>query len=125
MKLTVGTRGSVLALAQTNRVLKQIKQAHPDVEFKLNIIKTASVATAFGILTRVLIMLPFDYFVYGFLVSLVSGLSVSVSYAIVLASMPWIIIYNITVPIIMIPISYSIAKSVSKYRLLKSDSNIC
>ena len=40
MKLTVGTRGSVLALAQTNRVLKQIKQAHPDVEFKVNIIKT-------------------------------------------------------------------------------------
>ncbi len=40
MKLTVGTRGSVLALAQTNRVLKQIKQAHPDVEFKLKIIKT-------------------------------------------------------------------------------------
>ena len=30
MKLTVGTRGSVLALAQTNIVLKQIKQAHPD-----------------------------------------------------------------------------------------------
>lgn len=40
MKLTVGTRGSVLALAQTNRVLKQIKQAHPEVEFKVNIIKT-------------------------------------------------------------------------------------
>jgi hydroxymethylbilane synthase len=40
MRLTVGTRGSVLALAQTNRVLKQIKQAHPDLEFKLNIIKT-------------------------------------------------------------------------------------
>ncbi len=40
MILTVGTRGSVLALAQTNRVLKQIKQAHPDVEFNLKIIKT-------------------------------------------------------------------------------------
>jgi hydroxymethylbilane synthase len=40
MKLTVGTRGSVLALAQTNIVLKQIKQAHSDVEFKVNIIKT-------------------------------------------------------------------------------------
>ncbi len=36
----MGTRGSVLALAQTNRVLKQIKQAHPELEFKLNIIKT-------------------------------------------------------------------------------------
>ena len=40
MKLTVGTRGSVLALAQTTRVLKQIKQAHPELDFKLNIIKT-------------------------------------------------------------------------------------
>ena len=40
MILTVGTRGSVLALAQTNCVLKQIKQAHPDVEFKIEIIKT-------------------------------------------------------------------------------------
>jgi hydroxymethylbilane synthase len=40
MILTVGTRGSVLALAQTNRVLKHLKQAHPDVEFKLKIIKT-------------------------------------------------------------------------------------
>jgi len=40
MKLTVGTRGSVLALAQTNRVLKQIKQLHQEVEFKVNIIKT-------------------------------------------------------------------------------------
>ncbi len=40
MILNVGTRGSVLALAQTNRVLKQIKQAHPDVEFKVDIIKT-------------------------------------------------------------------------------------
>ena len=40
MILTVGTRGSVLALAQTNRVLKQIKQEHPEVEFKLKIIKT-------------------------------------------------------------------------------------
>lgn len=40
MNLTVGTRGSVLALAQTNRVLKQIKQTHPEVDFKLKIIKT-------------------------------------------------------------------------------------
>jgi hydroxymethylbilane synthase len=40
MKLTVGTRGSKLALVQTEKVLKQIKQAHPGVEFKLKIIKT-------------------------------------------------------------------------------------
>ena len=40
MILTVGTRGSKLALAQTNRTLNQIKQKRPDVEFKLKIIKT-------------------------------------------------------------------------------------
>jgi hydroxymethylbilane synthase len=40
MILTVGTRGSVLALAQTNCVLKKIKQANPTVEFKIEIIKT-------------------------------------------------------------------------------------
>ena len=40
MKLTVGTRGSKLALAQTNRTLNQIKQKRPDVDFKLKVIKT-------------------------------------------------------------------------------------
>lgn len=40
MKLTVGTRGSKLALAQTNRTLNQIKQKRPDVDFELKIIKT-------------------------------------------------------------------------------------
>src|SRR4030066_45751 len=40
MILTVGTRGSKLALMQTERALKQIKQACPDLDFKLKIIKT-------------------------------------------------------------------------------------
>ncbi len=40
MKLTVGTRGSKLALAQTNRTLNQIKEKNPDVEFELKIIHT-------------------------------------------------------------------------------------
>lgn len=40
MKLTVGTRGSKLALAQTNRTLDQIKAKNPDVEFELKIIHT-------------------------------------------------------------------------------------
>lgn len=40
MKLTVGTRGSRLALAQTNRTLSQIKDKHPNVEFELKIIHT-------------------------------------------------------------------------------------
>jgi hydroxymethylbilane synthase len=40
MILTVGTRGSKLAVVQTNRTLAQIKRACPDVDFKLKIIKT-------------------------------------------------------------------------------------
>jgi hydroxymethylbilane synthase len=40
MKLKVGTRGSTLALAQTNRTLDWIKAKNPDVEFELKIIKT-------------------------------------------------------------------------------------
>jgi hydroxymethylbilane synthase len=40
MKLTVGTRGSKLALAQTNRTLNQIKQKNPDIDFELKIIHT-------------------------------------------------------------------------------------
>lgn len=77
--------------------------------------KSASLATVFGILTRTLIMLPLDYAVYSFLVSLVSGLSISTAYGIVLASMPGIILYNITVPIYVIPTSYYIAKKAPKY----------
>jgi hydroxymethylbilane synthase len=40
MIYTIGTRGSKLALAQTNRTLEQIRQKHPEVDFKLKIIKT-------------------------------------------------------------------------------------
>ncbi|MCL2643093.1 MAG: hydroxymethylbilane synthase [Candidatus Bathyarchaeota archaeon] len=40
MIYTVGTRGSKLALAQTNRTLEQIRQKHPEMDFKLKVIKT-------------------------------------------------------------------------------------
>lgn len=40
MKYTVGTRGSKLALAQTNRTLNQIKAKNPDVDFELKVIHT-------------------------------------------------------------------------------------
>ncbi|MCW3983910.1 MAG: hydroxymethylbilane synthase [Candidatus Bathyarchaeota archaeon] len=40
MKLTVGTRGSKLALAQTNRTLEWIKAKNPDVDFEVKIIHT-------------------------------------------------------------------------------------
>jgi hydroxymethylbilane synthase len=40
MKLTVGTRGSKLALAQTNRTIAQIKAKNPQVDFELKVIHT-------------------------------------------------------------------------------------
>jgi riboflavin transporter FmnP len=66
------------------------------------------------VISRVLIMLPLDYFIYGALVSFVSGLSLSTSYALVIASMPAIILYNLTVPLYVIPTSYIISKKISR-----------
>lgn len=40
MKLVVGTRGSNLALIQTNWVVEQLKKANPNIEFEIKIIKT-------------------------------------------------------------------------------------
>ena len=40
MKLVVGTRGSNLALVQTNMVVDQLKKENPGVEFEVKIIKT-------------------------------------------------------------------------------------
>ena len=40
MKLVVGTRGSNLAIVQTNWVLDQLKKENPGVEFEVKIIKT-------------------------------------------------------------------------------------
>ncbi|MDU4861771.1 MAG: hydroxymethylbilane synthase [Terrisporobacter othiniensis] len=40
MKIVVGTRGSKLALIQTNWVVEELKKANPDIEFEIKIIKT-------------------------------------------------------------------------------------
>ncbi|GAB4324540.1 MAG: hydroxymethylbilane synthase [Promethearchaeota archaeon] len=40
-RVVVGTRGSALALAQTEEVLAKLRAAHPDVEFEVKVIKTA------------------------------------------------------------------------------------
>ncbi|WP_353096529.1 hydroxymethylbilane synthase [Tissierella praeacuta] len=40
MKIIVGTRGSKLALTQTNMVIDSIKNAYPNIEYELKIIKT-------------------------------------------------------------------------------------
>jgi hydroxymethylbilane synthase len=40
MMLRVGTRGSKLSLIQTNNVLKSLQSLHPELRFKVNVIKT-------------------------------------------------------------------------------------
>lgn len=40
MKIIVGTRGSKLAVTQTNWVIDRIKEKHPSIEFEVKIIKT-------------------------------------------------------------------------------------
>ena len=40
MILTVGTRGSKLSLVQTRNVLESLRFIHPELEFKVNVIKT-------------------------------------------------------------------------------------
>ena len=86
--------------------------------------KPALFATLLCILTRTLIMLPIDYTVYGFLVSLVSGLSVSVAYSIVIATMPSIVLFNITVPLYVIPTSYFISGKVAKGLKIEPNNKI-
>ena len=82
---------------------------------KNNIAKNVTLSTGLGVFTRTLIMLPLDYIVYGFLVSVVSGQNLAESYAGVILAMPTMIFYNISVPILVIPASYFIVKKVSKY----------
>ena len=40
MKIVVGTRGSKLALIQTNWVIDKLKERYPEIEFETKIIKT-------------------------------------------------------------------------------------
>ena len=40
MRVVVGTRGSKLALTQTQWVIDQLRKYHPEVEFEVKIIKT-------------------------------------------------------------------------------------
>ncbi|KYH28143.1 MULTISPECIES: hydroxymethylbilane synthase [Clostridium] len=40
MKIIVGSRGSKLALTQTNWVIEKLKEKHPEVEFEIKVIQT-------------------------------------------------------------------------------------
>jgi|GEM_PF-1454823 hypothetical protein len=74
--------------------------------------KSATYATLFSVITRTLIMLPLDLFVFGFLVAFVSGWSIAASFALVTIRLPLMIIYNLTVPLYVIPMSYYFAKHI-------------
>ena len=43
MKIIVGSRGSNLALTQTNWVISELKKHHPNIEFEVKIIKTKGI----------------------------------------------------------------------------------
>jgi riboflavin transporter FmnP len=88
-----------------------------------HLLELASISTISGVLSRTLIMLPLDYYLYGFLVSVVSGLSIAESYSIVMIALPSMIIYNITVPIIMVPIGFLIANRMCKFNPLMIKDN--
>lgn len=77
--------------------------------------KSTSLSTVISILTRTIIMLPLDYYIFGYLVSIASGWSLADAYGLVLTTMPLMILYNITVPLFAIPTSYYTAEKVSKH----------
>ncbi len=68
--------------------------------------------TAFAILVRTAVMPFIDYYVYRFLLPLVIGRAISEAF--VLALMPWIVVFNITVPLYTIPIAYIVARRVGR-----------
>lgn len=77
--------------------------------------KAATTSMVLSIITRTIIMLPLDYYVFGFLVSVASGWSLADAYASVLIVMPLIVVYNITVPLYVVPISYFTSDKVFKH----------
>jgi riboflavin transporter FmnP len=105
---------SVLAMFLGIYVAQKVIRRKETLE-KRNIAQSVVFLTVAGALSRTLIMLPLDYFVYKFLVSVVSGLSVAESFGLIIIVLPSMIVYNITVPIIMVPLSYLIAMRLSKY----------
>lgn len=100
LTMILGSYLSLLIIKKRN-LNKQISQA-----------KSAGYATFTAVVTRTLIMLPLDMFVFGFLVAFVSGWSVADSFALVTANLPLIVVYNITVTLIVIPTSYYLSKRI-------------
>jgi riboflavin transporter FmnP len=76
--------------------------------------KPAALSTAIGVISRALILLPVDYVFLSTVWSIGSGMSMAEANAYVIAIMPGIILFNITIPLYVIPISYYVAKKLSK-----------
>jgi hypothetical protein len=74
--------------------------------------KSAIYATFLAVATRTLIMLPLDLYAFKYLVAFVSGWSITASSESIAIALPLIILYNVTVPLYVIPISYYVAKHV-------------
>ena len=63
---------------------------------------------------RTLFMLPLDFILFGALLSIALGFSSSEAYAYAFGIMPGIILFNIIVPLYVIPTSYILAHRISK-----------
>jgi hypothetical protein len=95
--------GSYIAL----KIIKERTQIRGHIEAK-----SAIYATFLAIITRTLIMLPLDLYTFKYLVAFVSGWSIADSSAQITITLPLIILYNVTVPLYVIPISYYVAKHI-------------
>ena len=76
--------------------------------------KPAALSTAIGVISRALLLLPVDYVFLSTVWSVASGMSITEANAYVITIMPGIILFNITVPLYVIPVSYYITKKLSK-----------
>jgi riboflavin transporter FmnP len=76
--------------------------------------KPAALSTAIGVISRALLLLPVDYVFLSTVWSVASGMSITEANAYVITIMPGIILFNITVPLYVIPVSYYISKKLSK-----------
>ena len=77
--------------------------------------KPAALSTAIGVISRALLLLPVDYVFLSTVWSVASGMSITEANAYVITIMPGIILFNITVPLYVIPVSYYITKKLSEF----------
>lgn len=82
-------------------------------------VKNVAIFTIISTLSRTIIALPLDYIAFGVLLSISLGISVPEAYAFAIGIMPGIIVFNLIVPLYVIPISYAITNKISKHYEIK------